>query len=200
MKKKPSGRTMSRRSVLSAVGAASAAALGGAAARANAAASPDRTADGQWIRLRRVVTTEGADGRVIVIADGEPANTLVMNGTRITRLWETPAVPAALPLTADAGATAGNAYREGFRGSSFYIAELPGGKRAPSIPLHQNATLDYMAILSGRIVFKTPDQEIILKAGDTLVQGGNMHTWINRWREPCLLLFVVLTGERRAST
>jgi quercetin dioxygenase-like cupin family protein len=55
-----------------------------------------------------------------------------------------------------------------------------------------------MAILSGRIVFKLEDREIELAAGDTLVQGGNLHTWINRWDEPCLLLFVVVTGEKSA--
>jgi quercetin dioxygenase-like cupin family protein len=129
-----------------------------------------------------------------VLADGEPTNAFELNGTRIVRLWETPAVPASLPLQSDAGATAGNAYREGFRGTSFYVAELPGGARAPSIPMHRNTTLDYMAILSGRIVFKIDDREIELAAGDTLVQGGNLHSWINRWDEPCLLLFVVVTA------
>ena len=35
-----------------------------------------------------------------------------------------------------------------------------------------------MAILSGKIAFKLDqDRELILKAGDTLIQGGNLHTW-----------------------
>lgn len=169
------------------------AAAGGAGS--GAAGGPRaRTADGRWTRIRRVVTSEDAAGKAVVLADGEPGNAFELNGTRIVRLWETPAVPAALPLKVDAGATAGNAYREGFRGTSFYVAELPGGSRAPSIPMHRNTTLDYMAILSGRIVFKLEDREIELAAGDTLVQGGNLHGWINRWDEPCLLLFVVVTG------
>jgi mannose-6-phosphate isomerase-like protein (cupin superfamily) len=162
-----------------------------------AATSRARTADGRWTRIRRVVTTDDASGRGIVIADGEPANALELNGTRIVRLWESPGLPVPLPLQGDAGATAGNAYREGFVGTSFYVAELPGGARAPSIPMHRNATLDYMAILSGRIVFKMDDREIELAAGDTLVQGGNDHSWINRWEEPCLLLFVVVSGAPR---
>jgi len=153
-----------------------------------------RTADGKWTRIRRVVTSEDANGKGVVLADGEPSNAFELNGTRIVRLWETPAVPVPLPLAADAGATAGSAYREGFRGTSFYVAELPGGARAPSIPMHRNVTLDYMAILAGRIVFKIDEREIELAAGDTLVQGGNLHSWINRWEEPCLLLFVVVTG------
>jgi mannose-6-phosphate isomerase-like protein (cupin superfamily) len=188
---------VSRRAVLRSAAAASAATLAtgaGANAGANAAPARARTADGKWTRLRRVVTGEDAAGKGFVLADGEPGNAFELNGTRIVRLWETTAVPTPLPLASDAGATAGNAYREGFRGTSFYVAELPGGARAPSIPMHRNTTLDYMAILSGRIVFKIDDREIELGAGDTLVQGGNMHTWINRWDEPCLLLFVVVSA------
>jgi mannose-6-phosphate isomerase-like protein (cupin superfamily) len=186
-------------SAASAAGAGAAASAPGAApatASPAAVATRARTADGRWTRIRRVVTSDGADGRGVVIADGEPGNAVELNGTRLVRLWETPGIPAALPLRGDAGATAGNAYREGFAGTSFYVAELPGGSRAPSIPMHRNATVDYMAILSGRIVFKIEDREIELAAGDTLVQGGNLHTWINRWEEPCLLLFVVVTGAR----
>ena len=172
-----------------------------AAAPAAAASSPatrPRTADGRWTRIRRVVTSEGPDGRGVVLADGEPGNSFELNGTRITRLWETFGLPAALPLRGDAGATAGNAYRDGFTGTSFYVAELPGGSRAARIPLHRQSTLDYMAILSGRIAFEMEGGEIELAAGDTLVQGGNLHGWINRWQEPCLLLFVVVTGKREA--
>ena len=184
---------VSRRALLRSAAAASTATLVTGAV-ANAAPVRARTADGKWTRIRRVVTGEDAAGRGVVLADGEPGNAFELNGTRIVRLWETTAVPTPLPLSADAGATAGNAYREGFRGTSFYVAELPGGARAPSIPMHRNTTLDYMAILSGRIVFRIDDREIELAAGDTLVQGGNMHTWINRWDEPCLLLFVVVTA------
>lgn len=172
-----------------------------AAAAATPAAnkkSPLRGASGHWTRLRRVVTSNDASGHGVVLQDGEPANSLELNGTRITRLWETANLPVPLPLTSDAGASAGNAYRAGFQGTSFYIAELPGGTHAPSIPMHQNATLDYMAILSGRIVLRIENRDIELGAGDTIVQGGNMHTWINRWREPCLLLFVVVTGTSPA--
>ncbi len=151
----------------------------------------------RWRRLRRVVTSVDAEGRPRVIADGEPANAFELNGTRISRLWESSGLPVSLPLTVDAGATAANAYREGFSGTNFYVAEIPGGERAPAIPMHRNQTLDYMAILAGRIAFVLPDREIVLEAGDTLVQGGNLHTWVNRWSESCLLLFVVVTGEDR---
>jgi mannose-6-phosphate isomerase-like protein (cupin superfamily) len=148
-----------------------------------------------WTRLRRVVTAEGLDGRGVVLADGEPGNSFVMNGTRIMRLWETPAVPARLPVVEHLGATAGSAYRAGFRGASFYVAEIPPGTDESDIPLHRQDTLDFMAVLAGRIVLRLEDRELELGAGDTLVQAGNLHTWINRFDAPCLLLFVVLAAE-----
>jgi hypothetical protein len=104
-------------------------------------------------------------------------------------------VPVALPLVADAGLTAGNAYREGFRGTSFYLAEIPAGVGADEIPLHRSPSLDYMAILAGRIVLLTDTGEIELAQGDVIVQGGNLHTWANRWAETCVLLFVVVAAE-----
>lgn len=190
------GRKLSRRQALSVGGAGISGALGAALAAGSIDAARASTADGHWTRLRRVVTSEDAKGHGVLLHDDEPSNVLVLNGTRITRLWETSSVPATLPLAGDAGATAGNAYRAGFKGSSFYVAELPGGGEAPNIPMHKNATVDFMAILSGRIVYRIEGREFELRAGDTIVQGGNLHTWINRWPEPCLLLFVVLTGQR----
>ena len=186
---------VSRRQWLAGIAAAGAV----AAEAAPAALDPPMTADG-WRRIRRVVTSEDSNGRAVVLADGEPGNSFVFNGTRITRLWETGTTPVALPLAADAGATAGNAYREGFVGTSFYVAELPGGARAPAIPMHQNATLDYMAILAGRLVLRIDDsdtgRDLELGPGDVIVQGGNLHTFINRRAESALLLFVVVTGRR----
>lgn len=186
---------VSRRQWLASMAAAGAVAV----EAAPAASDPALTTDG-WRRIRRVVTSEDPNGRAVVLADGEPGNSFVFNGTRITRLWETGATPVALPLAADAGATAGNAYREGFVGTSFYVAELPGGARAPAIAMHQNATLDYMAILAGRLVLRIDDsdtsRDLELGPGDVIVQGGNLHTFINRRAESALLLFVVVTGRR----
>lgn len=192
------GARLSRRRLLGAASAAAAPLVTAPATSAAAAGPPAAatTPDG-WRRIRRVVTSEDASGRGVLLADGEPTNSIVLNGTRITRLWEAPGLPAKLPLEGDAGATAGNAYRDDFVGTSFYVAELPGGQRAPSIPMHSNSTLDYMAILSGRILLRIEGRELELGPGDVIVQGGNLHTFENRWEESCLLLFVVVTGAKR---
>jgi mannose-6-phosphate isomerase-like protein (cupin superfamily) len=202
----------SRRDLLAAAAAAIAAALAPAAAsaasggssagsggsRAASAGAPGPVpADAKrWRALRRVVVGDGPDGAPRVIADGAPSNVLELNGTRITRLWEAPGVPASLPLDGDAGATAGNAYRAGFAGTSFYVAEIPPGIGPAQIPLHRNDTLDYMAILAGEIELVLDGREIPLRTGDTLVLGGANHSWRNRGGESCLLLFVVVTAAR----
>ena len=43
---------------------------------------------------RRVLTAAGPDGSR-ALADGEPADVLVLNGCRLVRLWQTDAVPGA---------------------------------------------------------------------------------------------------------
>jgi hypothetical protein len=161
MRKNARTRPVSRRNLL---GRALAIPAMAAAARATQAADSGAQARGSrgWRELRRVVTSYDTAGRTVVLQDGAAGNSFEMSGTKITRLWESTGLPVTLPLGPDLGATAGNAYREGFSGTSFYLAELPGGTRAPAIPLHSNATLDYMAILSGKIAFKLDqDRELI---------------------------------------
>ena len=144
---------------------------------------------------RRIVTA-GVDGDSIVVADGASPNVREMNGSRIVRLWETGPLPIPLEFSGDAGATAGNAYREGFVGSSLYVADIPPGSNLDDIPLHAQDSLDYIAVLAGEIDLVTPNDTRRMKAGDILVQVGTMHSWVNPTSDYCRLLVVVLTGQR----
>lgn len=146
--------------------------------------------------VRRVITLTGEAGLPVVLADGASANSIVLNGSRITRIWETEEMPVSLQIEGDQGAKAGNAYREGFIGSSFYVADIPAGSDVSDIPLHAQDSLDYIAVLEGKIDLILPDQSIKLHSGDILVQAGNMHSWANVSDKPCRLLVVVLTGQR----
>ncbi len=180
---------LNRRELVTAM--AGAAALG-AVAPVAAAGTVATTGVAGAAAVRRLVTVRDSAGRNEVLADGEPPVSFELNGTRITRLWETASMPATLPVDRDASLDAGSAYRAGFAGTSFYLAEIPPGVGRSQVPFHRNATIDYMAILRGQIYFVLPGQEFLLKQGDTLVQCGNDHTWENRGSEPCQLLFVVV--------
>jgi mannose-6-phosphate isomerase-like protein (cupin superfamily) len=180
---------LNRRELVTAM--AGAAAIGAIAPVAAAETSGKTESAGPTV-VRRLVTVRDSAGRNQVLADGEPPVSFDLNGTRITRLWETAAVPTRLPVGRDASLDAGSAYRAGFAGTSFYLAEIPPGVGRSQVPFHRNATIDYMAILRGEIYFVLPEREFLLKQGDTLVQCGNDHTWENRGTEPCQLLFVVV--------
>ena len=146
--------------------------------------------------VRRVITLGGEGGSAVVLADGASQNSLILNGSRITRIWETQEMPVSLHIEGDKGATAGNAYRDGFVGSSLYVADIPAGSDLSDIPLHAQDSLDYIAVLEGEIDLVLPDRSIKLQSGDILVQAGNYHSWANVSDSPCRLLVVVLTGRR----
>ena len=144
---------------------------------------------------RRIVAAE-VDGDSIVVADGASPNVRELNGSRITRLWESGPPPVSLAFAGDAGVTAGNAYREGFVGSSLYIADIPPGSGLDDIPMHAQDSLDYIAVLAGEIDLVMPNDNRRMRAGDILVQAGTLHSWVNPSDETCRLLVVVLTGAR----
>ena len=148
--------------------------------------------------VRRVVTTESAEGAGIVAFPEAGLQTLTFNGSTVYRLWETAGVPTRVPVRCDAGAAAGNAYRPGFGGTSLYVADIPAGT-VGVIPLHREDSLDYIAVLAGEIHLVLETGETVLRAGDVLVQGGNLHTWENRSSQPCRLLVMVVRALRAPS-
>ena len=60
--------------------------------------------------------------------------------------------------------------------------------------MHRTETIDYAIILSGEITMMLDDQDLLLKAGDTVVQCGTNHAWVNHSDEVCEVLFVLIDG------
>ena len=61
--------------------------------------------------------------------------------------------------------------------------------------MHRTETIDYAVVLSGEIYCVLDDTEVLLKAGDILVQCGTNHAWSNRSSAPCDILFVLIDGR-----
>jgi hypothetical protein len=61
--------------------------------------------------------------------------------------------------------------------------------------MHRTETIDYALILSGEITMLLDDEEVLLKAGDVVVQCGTNHAWSNRSNTPCLVAFILIDGE-----
>jgi mannose-6-phosphate isomerase-like protein (cupin superfamily) len=60
--------------------------------------------------------------------------------------------------------------------------------------MHRTETIDYALVLSGEITMVMDDQDVLLKAGDVVVQCGTNHAWSNRSKEPCVIAFVLIDG------
>src|SRR6202034_578185 len=57
---------------------------------------------------------------------------------------------------------------------------------------HKTATIDYAIVLSGEIYAMMDEGEVLLEAGDALVQRGTNHAWSNRSQEPAVVAFVLI--------
>jgi quercetin dioxygenase-like cupin family protein len=55
--------------------------------------------------------------------------------------------------------------------------------------------VDYAIVLSGEIYALMDEGEVLLRAGDVLVQRGTHHAWSNRTDEPARLAFVLIDAE-----
>src|SRR5262249_58980835 len=61
--------------------------------------------------------------------------------------------------------------------------------------MHRTSTSDYAIVLSGEIVMLLDDSEVVLKAGDILIQQATNHAWVNRSNEVCRIAFVLVDAR-----
>ena len=171
---------------------------------------------------RRVVTGHNADGKSIFITDEatphvfqrSPGSAIVME------LWETHSTPADNRGNDDAIAR-GFRLPPPKNGSVFRIIEYPpdsarlkalaaeragpddgsgwlqaadkGGAR--HLGFHKTSSVDYAIVLSGEIYALMDEGEVLLKAGDVLIQRGTNHAWSNRTDDPCYVAFVLIDAD-----
>lgn len=173
--------------------------------------------------VRRVVTGHDAAGRATVLFDGPAPNVTVREATGgivSTLLWVSDETPASLAGTGDAAARRmGVPPPEG--GTAFRVVEFPPfdpallatsaetaqrdwglhGAALPGWPaqhphIHRTRSLDYIVVLEGEIVLLLDDgEEVALRAGDTVVQRGTNHAWINRSARPARLALIFVDAQ-----
>lgn len=170
------------------------------------------------IHFRRVVTANTEGGSSYILHDGPPTQIAEQPGRALTfyELWETDGPLASNAGTEDAGARPITHHPpEG--GTRFRMVELLPDveQRADAVDqdfdaiaaadiqvegaedptMHRNETVDYNIILSGEVVAVTDEDEILLKAGDVLIQRGTAHTWHNRSDRPCVFASVMVSAK-----
>jgi mannose-6-phosphate isomerase-like protein (cupin superfamily) len=180
--------------------------------------NPDR------IAVRRIVTGHDAEGKAMVVSDGEPPNSyeLSIKGTYFTEIWNTKETPASLDNGRDptlghrrmAPYPHGSAIRivqiapeqEGqFTGEAeqlrAHFRELGSPDAAtyransPHPLMHRTESIDYGIVLEGEVTLILDDSSTILRPGDIVVQRGTNHAWSNRGSVPCRVAFVLIGGK-----
>ena len=61
--------------------------------------------------------------------------------------------------------------------------------------MHKTSTVDYAIVLSGEIYALMDEGEVLLAAGDVLIQRGTNHAWSNRTDAPAYVAFVLIDAE-----
>ena len=111
----------------------------------------------------------------------------VANGT-VFRISEVPPESDAIRnLTPEAA-------RAAFAASNAGEASTWGrGGRHPL--MHRTETVDYAVVLEGEITLLLDVGEVMLKAGDVVIQRGTNHAWRNHTSKPTRMLYVLMDGK-----
>jgi len=169
--------------------------------------------------VRRVVTGHDADGNAAVLFDGPAPNVRHRKaGWTSTMLWHTETTPAEFSNGEDW--SLGDfpvAPPDG--GAVFRVVDFPPESEMPDIEnetvlaelgldpeqntgreaahrsLHTTRSVDFAIIMSGEIDMLLDTGEVHLEAGDTFVQQGTAHGYINRGSEPCRIAFILIDAK-----
>ena len=160
-------------------------------------------------RVRRIVTGVDDQGRSTVVMEDDGRWAKAGHGVSTyvaTDLWRTPATPADNtgavqdPMDTDESLSVGPTAS----GTVFRTLELPpdsewrfdaDGNEVVPLAVHTTRSIDYAIVLSGEIWAVLDEAEVLMRAGDTMVQRGTSHAWSNRSDAPCLMAFVLIGGN-----
>jgi quercetin dioxygenase-like cupin family protein len=146
------------------------------------------------MKVRRIVTGHNEKGQSIVKWENEVTGIPGRTGFTNYPMWATKELPALLtdedPNKWDIGTNIAN-------GSVFRIVKYEPGVTER---WHKTDSIDYAIVLSGELYMQLDEGEVHLKPGDTVIQRGTIHNWVNRGPEPVLIAFILIATEGGGST
>jgi mannose-6-phosphate isomerase-like protein (cupin superfamily) len=175
------------------------------------------------MKIRCVVTGRNPSGKSAIAKDAtiEPVTLSLLPGFEFHRIWGGDAVPK---LPSDGTPPPHSRYfppSGGFRFVFFTVPpntdklpertdlaaafgelqeKLPGLAEViePMNPgMHTTDTVDFDVVLSGEVYLELDDgAEVLLKAGDCVVQNGTRHAWRNRSSQNCVVAVAIVGAER----
>lgn len=150
---------------------------------------------------RRVVTGHDASGVSVILSDGPVPVHRVMpqDGVGFYEVWNTDAAPAPVSAVEPNEPT-----ERSLRvppepnGTKIRINEFfPGfiNELGNQSPIHRTESIDYGIVLEGEIYLVLDDSEVLLRAGDVVVQRGTNHAWANRSDKVARMAFILVDGQ-----
>lgn len=173
--------------------------------------------------VRRIVTGHNPKGRSVIVSDALSPHAMALAGVSnfgVTDIWKTAGAPANNEGNGDA-CTGKIALAPPASGTVFRVVQFPPdkdyvGKWKPDAAfaslgdsgaeaIHENAerheamhstnSVDYAFVLEGEIWAVLDEDEVLMKAGDVLVQRGTSHAWSNRSDYPSMVGFVLVDAS-----
>ena len=139
--------------------------------------------------IRRVVIGHNAEGHATVIYDDVKRITGDDWPGTDAPLWMTRGFPISNEGSEDA--SLGEATWAG--GTIFRVIAFPPGRAGG---MHRTDSTDYIVVMRGEVDMDLDDGSTVhLKPGDTLVQRGTAHAWMNRGTSTCLAAFVMIQSR-----
>jgi mannose-6-phosphate isomerase-like protein (cupin superfamily) len=174
--------------------------------------------------IRCVVTGQNESGKSMIMRNThvQPVSLALFPGYEFHRIWGSDAVPElpsdGTPPTQFKYFPAKNGFRFGFFtippatktsideiGTASAIAEiqekLPGMIEVlePDHPgMHTTDTVDFDVVVFGEVYLELDHgAEVLLKAGDCVIQNGTRHAWHNRSSDKCVIAVTLVGAERK---
>lgn len=175
--------------------------------------------------IRRVVTGHDKNGKAVVLSDGPCTSVRShpnRPGHKSTDIWKTTAMPVPIGCE-EPDPTLGTRDFVPVMGTKCRISEIPpepeafrnvtpdqareffreGGNAQASTfgqggrhPfMHRTESVDYAIVLEGEITMLLDEQDVVLKAGDVVIQRGTNHAWSNRSGKPVRMLYILIDGK-----
>jgi len=145
---------------------------------------------------RRIVTGHDEQGRSIVLYDHATKTWPIGDrGFLLYDVWRTTETPARLTATEPDPVEVPLDFDINERGARMRVLDIPPSGDAAAPWMHRTNSLDYGYVIEGEVTLLLDDSEIVLRAGDIIVQRGTNHAWINRSGNFCRMLVVMIGAE-----
>jgi len=171
-----------------------------------------------------VVTEHNKEGKSVFVRKTiQPVTLAAMPGYEFHRIWGSDEIPV---VPSSGSSPAQPRYfppRNGFRFGFFTIPpdtttsvdamrnvsaieeiqqKLPGMLEVLELDhpgMHTTDTVDFDIVISGEVYLEVDDgAEVLLKAGDCVIQNGTRHAWHNRSAEKCVIAVTLVGAERKS--